>query len=268
MINLCRVAALADDAVAITAPRTSAARRAAPPYPRSRCRRRRRRRRSRPQASAAADFHLQQPERGEGRGLSSSAARTRASSRNKRSRTRGSAHSPAPPPPSCAAASRCACTSHRRAFGKPLAPVENRRAARRAGATPSELRAQQDRRRWSIAGAIAGNVDIRMASGSLNMGDIGQRQGVRAMSAYWFILPLCALATLGRIASAAETNRAPFDVRKANPKSSRGSTSNSGVAFALFFLAETLRPGEFAGDADGRILPRRVGVRRARAGPS
>jgi NADH-quinone oxidoreductase subunit H len=80
-------------------------------------------------------------------------------------------------------------------------------------------------------------VGVLMASGSLNIGDI-----VRAQSggfSNWFLLPLFPLFVVYWISGVAETNRAPFDVAEGESEIVAGfHVEYSGVAFALFFLAE------------------------------
>ncbi len=80
-------------------------------------------------------------------------------------------------------------------------------------------------------------VGILMAAGSLNLGDI-----VRAQSgglSQWFIWPLLPLFLVYWISGVAETNRAPFDVAEGESEIVAGfHVEYSGVAFALFFLAE------------------------------
>jgi len=80
-------------------------------------------------------------------------------------------------------------------------------------------------------------VGVLMASGSLNLGDI-----VRAQSggfSHWFLLPLLPLFLVYFISGVAETNRAPFDVAEGESEIVAGfHVEYSGVAFALFFLAE------------------------------
>jgi NADH-quinone oxidoreductase subunit H len=80
-------------------------------------------------------------------------------------------------------------------------------------------------------------VGILMAAGSLNLGDI-----VRAQSggfSNWFLLPLFPLFLVYWISGVAETNRAPFDVAEGESEIVAGfHVEYSGVAFALFFLAE------------------------------
>jgi NADH-quinone oxidoreductase subunit H len=80
-------------------------------------------------------------------------------------------------------------------------------------------------------------VGVLMAGGSLNIGDIvnAQSGGV----SQWFILPLFPLFVVYWIAGVAETNRAPFDVAEGESEIVAGfHVEYSGVAFALFFLAE------------------------------
>ena len=80
-------------------------------------------------------------------------------------------------------------------------------------------------------------VGILMAAGSLNLGDI-----VRAQAgglSHWFLWPLLPLFLVYWISGVAETNRAPFDVAEGESEIVAGfHVEYSGVAFALFFLAE------------------------------
>ena len=80
-------------------------------------------------------------------------------------------------------------------------------------------------------------VGILMAAGSLNLGDIVAAQ--KGHAGHWFIWPLFPLFMVYWISGVAETNRAPFDVAEGESEIVAGfHVEYSGVAFALFFLAE------------------------------
>ena len=80
-------------------------------------------------------------------------------------------------------------------------------------------------------------VGVLMAAGSLNLGDITRAQA-GGMS-QWFIWPLLPLFLVYFISGVAETNRAPFDVAEGESEIVAGfHVEYSGVAFAVFFLAE------------------------------
>jgi NADH-quinone oxidoreductase subunit H len=80
-------------------------------------------------------------------------------------------------------------------------------------------------------------VGILMAAGSLNLGDIVRAQAGGWL--HWFWLPLLPLFLVYWISGVAETNRAPFDVAEGESEIVAGfHVEYSGVAFAIFFLAE------------------------------
>src|SRR5450432_3904911 len=80
-------------------------------------------------------------------------------------------------------------------------------------------------------------VGVLMAASSLNISDIvrGQEGG----AAYWYIWPLFPLFVVYLVSGIAETNRHPFDVAEGESEIVAGfHVEYSGVAFAVFFLAE------------------------------
>jgi NADH-quinone oxidoreductase subunit H len=80
-------------------------------------------------------------------------------------------------------------------------------------------------------------VGVLMAAGSLNLGDIVRIQtgGMLAWNWFW-LFPLFVVYFISGIA---ETNRAPFDVAEGESEIVAGfHVEYSGIAFALFFLAE------------------------------
>jgi NADH-quinone oxidoreductase subunit H len=80
-------------------------------------------------------------------------------------------------------------------------------------------------------------VGVLMATGSMNLGTIVETQAGGPLSWNWFWLaPLLAVYFISGVA---ETNRAPFDVAEGESEIVAGfHVEYSGIAFALFFLAE------------------------------
>src|SRR5512142_220862 len=80
-------------------------------------------------------------------------------------------------------------------------------------------------------------VGVLMAANSLNLGDIvrGQEGGL----SHWYFIPLLPLFVVYLVSGIAETNRHPFDVAEGESEIVAGfHVEYSGVAFAVFFLAE------------------------------
>jgi len=80
-------------------------------------------------------------------------------------------------------------------------------------------------------------VGVLMIGGSMNLGSIVQAQA--GGFHHWFFIPLLPLFVVYFIAGVAETNRLPFDVAEGESEIVAGfHVEYSGIAFALFFLAE------------------------------
>jgi len=80
-------------------------------------------------------------------------------------------------------------------------------------------------------------VGVLMVGGSLNLGDIVDRQA--GGLGHWFFIPLLPLFFVYLISGVAETNRAPFDVAEGESEIVAGfHVEYSGMTFAVFFLAE------------------------------
>src|SRR5512144_1284718 len=80
-------------------------------------------------------------------------------------------------------------------------------------------------------------VGVLMVASSLNLNDIvlGQDGGL----AHWYFIPLLPLFVVYLVSGIAETNRHPFDVAEGESEIMAGfHVEYSGVAFAVFFLAE------------------------------
>ena len=82
-------------------------------------------------------------------------------------------------------------------------------------------------------------VCVLMAAQSMNLGDIVRGQQSNAGMFGWYFIPLFPMFVVYFIAGVAETNRAPFDVAEGESEIVAGfHVEYSGMAFALFFLAE------------------------------
>jgi len=80
-------------------------------------------------------------------------------------------------------------------------------------------------------------VGVLMAAGSLNLGDIIEAQSGGLSN--WFAVWLLPLFVVYFVSGVAETNRAPFDVAEGESEIVAGfHVEYSGIAFAVFFLAE------------------------------
>ena len=98
------------------------------------------------------------------------------------------------------------------------------------------LRATAQSITYEIAMGLA-LIGVMMAAGSLNLSTIIEHQAGGIWHWYW--LPLFPLFIVYWISGIAETNRAPFDVAEGETEIVAGfHVEYSGVAFALFFLAE------------------------------
>lgn len=82
-------------------------------------------------------------------------------------------------------------------------------------------------------------VCVLMASQSLNLGDIVRGQQGHMGMLNWYFIPLFPMFLVYLISGVAETNRAPFDMAEGESEIVAGfHVEYSGMAFALFFLAE------------------------------
>ena len=82
-------------------------------------------------------------------------------------------------------------------------------------------------------------VTVLMVAQSMNLGDIVRGQQSDAGLLGWYFIPLFPMFVVFLIAGLAETNRAPFDVAEGESEIVAGfHVEYSGMAFALFFLAE------------------------------
>lgn len=82
-------------------------------------------------------------------------------------------------------------------------------------------------------------VCVLLASQSMNIGDIVNDQKGAYGILNWYLIPLFPMFLVYLIAGVAETNRAPFDMAEGESEIVAGfHVEYSGMAFALFFLAE------------------------------
>lgn len=82
-------------------------------------------------------------------------------------------------------------------------------------------------------------VCVLMVSQSMNLGDIVLGQKSSAGLFGWYFIPLFPMFVVYFISGVAETNRAPFDMSEGESEIVAGfHVEYSGMAFALFFLAE------------------------------
>jgi len=82
-------------------------------------------------------------------------------------------------------------------------------------------------------------VCVLMVSQSMNMGDIVRGQHGHLGALNWYFIPLFPMFLVYLISGVAETNRAPFDMAEGESEIVAGfHVEYSGMAFALFFLAE------------------------------
>jgi NADH-quinone oxidoreductase subunit H len=82
-------------------------------------------------------------------------------------------------------------------------------------------------------------VGVLLAAHSMNLGEIVKGQETRWGLLSWYFIPLFPLFLVYLISGVAETNRAPFDVAEGESEIVAGfHVEYSGMAFALFFLAE------------------------------
>ena len=82
-------------------------------------------------------------------------------------------------------------------------------------------------------------VCVLMASQSMNLGDIVRGQHGSLGLLNWYFIPLFPMFLVYLISGVAETNRAPFDMAEGESEIVAGfHVEYSGMAFALFFLAE------------------------------